>query len=202
MTQGKRRGPMTAEEFMRELAKDKDYQARVAERDRKIREAEAAGREEERDLAADLARVGIYTESAWDLVNSLEPYTAAVPVLADHLQRSYSPGTKEGIARALAIREAKSEWDLLTRLYREEEIPRVKRGLAVAIAAAAHEEVIEDVMVLARDRQYGPTRVLLLDALERSKDPRAHETLRELKDDPDLEKEIRVILRRLDRRKR
>ena len=198
----KRKGPMTAAELMQELEADPEYQAFLAEEERQIREIEAAGREEARELSADLARVGIYAESAWDLVNSLEPYTPAVPVLAEHLQRPYSPGTKEGIARALAVREAKSEWDLLTRLYRQEQNSRVKRGLAVAIAAAADREVIEDVIALARDRRYGPTRVLLLDALERSKDPRAHAALRELEADPDLVKEIRVILRRLDRRKR
>jgi len=198
----KPKGPMTAAELMKELEADPEYQAFLAEQERQIREAEAAGREEERELSADLARVGVHAESAWDLVNSREPYTPAIPVLADHLQRPYSPGTKEGIARALAIREAKSEWDLLTRLYREEQNERVKDGLAVAVSAASHQEVIEDVIALARDPQYGPSRLLLLRALERSKDPRAHETLRDLKDDPDLEKEIRVILRRLDRRKR
>jgi len=202
MTEGRGRKSMTAAELMEKLAKDKDYQAMVAEKERRRQAIEAAGRKEERELSADLARVGIHAESAWDLVNSLEPYTEAVPVLADHLQRPYSPGTRDGIARALAIREAKSEWDLLTRLYREEKNERVKDGLAAAVAAAADQEVIGDVIALARDRQYGPSRLLLLDALERSKDPRAHAALRELKDDPDLVKEIRVILRRLERRKR
>jgi len=202
MTKRQRTKPITAAEAMEELAKDKDYQARLAEQERRLQAIEAAGREEERELSADLARVGVHAESAWDLVNSREPYTPAIPVLAEHLQRPYSPATKEGIARALAIREAKSEWDLLARLYREEQNERVKDGLAVAVSAASHQEVIEDLIALARDPQYGPSRLLLLRALERSKDPRAHETLRELKDDPDLVKEIRVILRRLDRRKR
>jgi hypothetical protein len=91
---------------------------------------------------------------------------------------------------------------VLTRLYRDESGVRAKDGLAVAIAAAANDELIGDVIALARDKTQGPSRVLLLGALERSTDPRARAALMELGTDPDLTKEIQVILRRLKRAKR
>ena len=62
--------------------------------------------------------------------------------------------------------------------------------------------MIGDVIALARDKQHGSSRLLLLSALERSADPRARAALMELGTDPDLTKEIQVILKRLKRAKR
>ena len=62
--------------------------------------------------------------------------------------------------------------------------------------------MISDVIALARDKSQGPSRVLLLGALERSADPRAVAALMDLGTDEDLTKEIQVILRRLKRAKR
>ena len=110
---------------------------------------------------------------------------------------------REGVARALAVPEAKATgWVVLTRLYQEEPEDRVKDGLAVAIAAAADDEVIGDVIALARDVRHGSSRLLLLSALEHSTDPQARAALLALGTDPDLTKEIQVILRRLKRAKR
>jgi hypothetical protein len=58
------------------------------------------------------------------------------------------------------------------------------------------------VIALARDKAQGPSRLLLLRALERSTDPRARASLADLGTDPDLSEEIQVILRRLERAKR
>lgn len=77
-----------------------------------------------------------------------------------------------------------------------------KDGLAAAIAAAADDKVIGDVIDLARDARHGSSRLLLLSALERSADPRARAALMDLGTDPDLTQEIQVILRRLKRAKR
>jgi hypothetical protein len=89
----------------------------------------------------------------------------------------------------------------LTRLYREEQQDRAKDGLAVAIAAAADDDLVDDVIALARDTRQGPSRLLLLSALERSASPQARAALMDLGTDVELEKEIRVILRRLKRAK-
>jgi hypothetical protein len=97
----------------------------------------------------------------------------------------------------LAVPEAKVGRDVLVNLFRDEHEKRAKDGLAVAIAATADDEAIADVIQLVRDSRHGPSRLLLLKALERSSDSRAHATLAELRTDPELQKEIRVILRRL-----
>lgn len=101
-----------------------------------------------------------------------------------------------GIARALAVRDTKGPgWNLLMRLYLDETNDQVRDGIAVAIAAASDDEVIDDVIALARDRRLGMSRLFFLRALKRSREPRARTALFELRSDPDLTKEIDVILR-------
>jgi len=121
----------------------------------------------------------------WDLVNSDEPYPEALPILLAHLQRPYPGRVREGIARALAVRDARFGWDVLIRLYEEEPGDSdAKKGLAAAIAAASDDEVLDDVIAMANDARHGESRLLLLRALERSKKPRAKEALTELSGDP------------------
>ena len=164
--------------------------------------AAATWRLAEAPLVEELQAAGFAVESVWDLVNTPGSYPKAVPILLAHLPRPYPGPVREGIARALAVPESKVGWGLLTRLYREEQDERAKDGLAVAIAASAGDDVIVDLIELARDRRHGPSRLLLLSALERSVDPQSRATLMELATDPDLNKEIKVILRRLRRANR
>jgi len=187
---------------MARLEADPDWVAKRAEEESVRQQREAEYRRAEEPLVAELRGAGYAVESAWDLVNTSTPYPEALPILLSHLQRPYPGAVREGIARALAVRPARFGWDVLTRLFRQETEERVKDGLAVAIAATADEEVIDEVIALARDRQHGSSRLLLLRALERSKSPRARAALMELGTDPELEKEIQVNLRRLKTSKR
>ena len=173
----------------RARAQEEEFQRRAAE----LRRAEAP-------LVEELRKAGYSVESAWDLVNTAAPYPEALPILLDHLARPYPPPVREGIARALAVPEAKFGWSVLVRLFREEREKRVKDGLACAIAEAADDEVIGDVIALVRARQHS-SRVFLLSALERSADPRARATLMDLGTDPELKHEVQLALRRLKRTK-
>ncbi len=193
----------TAAELMAELQRDPVYRAQRHARDEAFRRREEELVRAEEPLVQALAEVGLEVRSVWDLVNKKKwHYPEAVPVLLDHLQRPYPDAIRDGIARALAVPEARSEWDVLTRQYREEHGLRAKDGLAVAIAAAATDDVIEDVIELARDRGHGTSRLLLLRALDKSKDTRSYQALMELGADPDLHKEIQIILRRKKRSER
>jgi len=188
---------ITAGELTAKLKGDPEFASKRAaqEADRQRRASEL--RRAEEPLVKDLRAAGHDVESVWDLVNSPRPYLAAVPVLVNHLAHAYPGPIREGIARALAIPEAKTAWNLLTRLFRDERDERARDGLAVAMAAASDDDVVHDVITFARDPRYGPSRLLLLSALERSSDRRARATLMELGTDPELKKEIRFILRRL-----
>lgn len=97
----------TAAEIMAEREADPEWVAR-----RDAREAEQQAKEErsiaeQALLLADLRKVGRHVRWIWDLVNTTESYPEAVPVLIDHLRRPYRDGIREGIARALAVREAR-----------------------------------------------------------------------------------------------
>jgi hypothetical protein len=197
---------MTLAEHHAQLKAEGRYDA-IMERKRlqeeELQKREAELRLAEAPLLQDLLAVGYQADSVWDLVNTAIPYPEALPVLLDHLQRPYPDPVRDGIARALAVRQAKFGWHVLVRLYRAEPEPdgRVKQGLAAAVAAAADDDLLDELIALLRDVQLGPTRVFLLSALTRSKDPRARAALTELATDPDLAKEIQVILRRRKRTK-
>ncbi len=103
----------------------------------------------------------------------------------------------------ITVPESKAAgWSALTALYVEERDERVRSGLAAAIAAAADDQVIGEVIALARDRRHGASRLLLLSALERSDAPQAHAALTDLETDADLREEIAIIMKRLRRGKR
>jgi hypothetical protein len=203
------RGAMTREEHEAWLKETGQYDA-VVERQRLRAE------QHERRVAAQtlalapvieaLREAGCNISSASELTDppfpKRAPWPAALPVLLAHLDRPYPPDAREVIAGALAVPEMKEVgWDALLRHYRDEQTHLAKDALAAAIDAAADDRVIGDVIALARDTTLGPSRVLLLSALTRSKDPGARTAIIDLATDPDLVLEIRAILRRLARRK-
>jgi hypothetical protein len=202
----KRTGPMTAAELMKQLEADAEYQAFAAERDRRLREIEEAGRREEQELASDLRRVGVVVSSAWDLVNTRGPYPAAIPVLLDHLRRPYSEKTKEGIARALAVPEAKDGWNIL--LDEFEINPDIhpngyKWAVGVALGVVARETGRhEEALRLLRDKRHGENRSALLEAIAFSKDKSVRPLIAEFADDPEIGEQVRWQLKHPGRRSR
>lgn len=189
-----------AAELMAELEADPTFRAQQREREQlRLRDAGELARAEAPLLRA-LTEVGLDVKSVWDLVNrATRHYPEAVPVLIDHIQRPYPDTVRAGIARALTVAEARPRWDFFMELYRKERGRHAKEGLAVALSGIATDEVIGDVIALAKDQNNGPSRVLLLSSLESSKDPRAHQALVELGTDPELRKQVHIILRRKKR---
>ncbi len=193
---------MTIEEATADLKSEgkwDDFVARQAAKNKEIAEREARLRIEEKPLLADLRSVGWNVETVWDLVNTSAKYTEAIPVLLNHLLLPYSDTIRGGIARSLAVPEAREAWHTLAREYRN--APKAdglgaQHGLAVALAATASDEVLGELIELAKDRAFGESRVLLLSALKRSKNVAVREALKQLSSDPDLKKEIASWRRR------
>ena len=189
----KKKGP-TAKELMDRLNADPEFVAAAKAREREKTAKEEQLTVEQQPLITELQKVGIAVSSAWDLVNTSTPYPKALPILLEHLKRPYSAPVREGIARALAVRDAKFGWESLRQCYVREEDGRAKDGLAAALAASADDDVIGDLVVLAKDTRHGSSRLLFLRALARSQDARAAQSLVELADDRELQKEILIIL--------
>jgi hypothetical protein len=175
--------------------------ARFAREEEERQQRAAEWRRAEQPLVEELRRAGFQVDTAWDLVNTKGDYPKALPILLKHVQKPYPGPVREGIARAMAVPSAKFAWDVLVRLYRAEQEVRPKDGLAVALAAIADGELLDQLIALVKDTQLGESRVLLLSTLARSKDPRARAALMSVGDDPQLEQEVQATFKRWQRRK-
>src|SRR5262245_25354955 len=131
-----KRRKITAAELMAQLNADPDFVARKKAQDEAIRSKAEEHARAEAPLVQVLNAVGVPVSSVWDLVNagrkrpsrtfriSTDPpeavwdwldanggcYASILPLLLDHLQRPYPDPVRAGIARALAIPEAKFAW--------------------------------------------------------------------------------------------
>ena len=189
---------MTAVELMAKLNADPDFVARREQAEvtrqqlvAEIQEAVAPLLEELRAAGCEITSISRLTSEPYP---ASAPHPRALPILLTHLGKPYQVEVREIIAEALAVPEAKPQWPALLGLYRDETDARVKDALAVAIAGVADDEVIDDVITLAREPRHGPSRVLLLRAIERSAAPGAREALVDLQGDPELAEEIQRIL--------
>jgi hypothetical protein len=193
---------LTAAELMARLNADPDYVARKKAQDEEFRLKEEEYSRAEAPLVQALRSAGSIVNSVWDFVNGkveAASHTKALPILLTHLEHQYPDAIRDGIARAMAIPAAKFAWRSLTKLYAEEKGRRTKDGLAVALANVVDDETLDELIAFAGDPQHGESRLLLLNALERSHLPKARKALMDLGGDPALHKEVQRILRRKKR---
>jgi hypothetical protein len=191
---GKRKW-ITAKQLMDRLQSDPEWVRRHEERERTFRRKHDENMRAEAPLVEELRAAGVPANSVWDLVNTRNVYPQSLPILLDHLQRPYPDAVRDGIARALAVPSARFAWATLVGLYQQESGKRTKCGLAVALSNIADDAVIDELVALAHDPQHGLSRVLLLDALRRSRLPQARRALMEFRTDPLLKQEVQRILR-------
>jgi hypothetical protein len=170
---------------------------------------EAALAAEEAPLVAALNEAGLKVASVWDLVNTKETYSPAVPILLTHLQKPYHRRIREGIARSLAVPGARIGWQQLVEEYERieeldpgREVNELKWSLHLAIGAAADPSVLDELIRLTCDRRHGEHRSFFVDALARMRDARASAALAELRSDPDLREAFERVEKRARRRKR
>jgi tetratricopeptide (TPR) repeat protein len=183
-----KRKPKSADEFMRELEADPDHQAAQAKQESELAEQEERYAEAEAPLVQALAEVGVEVESVWDLVNTRDDYSEAIPVLEEHLKDdSYPDRIREGIARALSFRKAAPAWPTIVDLYRSTtDSFDLQQGLAVAMAGTVTDETVDELVAEAGREEHGESRLLLLLGLKRLKSAAAKEALESFVDDPDL----------------
>jgi hypothetical protein len=185
------KAPMTAAELLAILEKDPVYQEKAKRKAAETAEKHRIFREDVAPLAEELRQAGWNVTSPWDLVNTPMAYESAIPVLLRHLDRPYLDRNREGIARALAVKEARHAWTTLRAAYENErEETGFKEGLAVALSVIAKAELLNEVIELIRNPENGPTRSVFVRNLRRSRSPEAKRVLEELAGVPDLAAEI------------
>ena len=157
-------------------------------------------------LLAALRDAGMELSSVWDLVNTTTaPPPNTVSILLDHLSGEYPDRVREGIARALAIPQARIGWTQLVDHFQKD---RDRSGLgskfaiASALATIADESTIDDLIGLAMDRRHGQNRIPFIKTLARASAPRARDALQQLALDSDTSAEVKRTLKNMGRRQR
>ena len=137
-------------------------------------------------VAEALRFVGVHVNSVYDLVNSGESYSAAVPVLIKMLAEVKNPRIKEGIARALSVKEATSVVPDLIQSFQAwipstDDDASAKWAVGNAIAVAATDRHTDAIIALMSDPSHDLARFMLPLGLAKAKQHRA-EAIRALLD--------------------
>ncbi|MBO9748787.1 hypothetical protein J7431_16425 [Xanthomonas phaseoli pv. dieffenbachiae] len=192
---------MTLEEHHAQLKADgkwDDYLAMRAAKEDARQKAIKEYAEQCAPVVAALRQAGIDVNSIGELGEDGKSYPEAVPVLLEHLAYSYSDDVREGMLRELATPHARKYWGQLVEIFENNTLslaPEIRYVAALALSGAADDTVLDDVIRLLGDKSLGLDRAPLLIALIRSKSPKAKMKLLELRDDPDLGKQIKTFRR-------
>ena len=157
---------------------------------------------EYQELTDELLGVGIKIKSIYDLVNTKEKYPKAIPFLLKHLQKKYSDITKEGIIRALSVKEAKGvAAPLLIKEYlntpKEKEDFRWAIGNAVWTTITKNE--VESILPIVLDKSNGWSREGFIFALSIVKDDTIKNVLIQAMDDNDkvIREAVKKVLKKI-----
>jgi len=148
---------LSAAELMSQLNGNSDFVCQKKGQEVRQNKIEAQLRAEEKPLLAALADAGVRVNSVWDLVNSKSNYGSALPVLANHLRLAYHPKIREGIARALTVKQARGIAGkvILNELKSpNDRNPEVHWALANALAQVADISMIEEIKEMVADARY------------------------------------------------
>jgi len=215
----KKSGSMTAAELQSELANDPEYQAMLREKEARRAALDAELAQDEAPLVQELRDAGVHViltripweeyegapRSVWDLVNTDASYPDAIPILVKHLQGDHREQTKEGIARALTVPEARG---IATRTLIDEfsktddQESQFKWVLGAAIAETATPDTVSQIVELIRDKRHGKARDMLPLACQLMPKAEAESFLQEVVDDPDVRRNAIKALKNIRRKQR
>lgn len=161
------RGPVTASELIAALAQDPEYRRSVETAEAEQAEESRLLREAEEPLLADLAAIGIQTDSAWNLYQVPGSRPKAIPVLLNHLERDYPDKVLEGIGNALNDKSARDWWPQIKALYLTTPNATVRDRLASVLAAIAVRPHYEDLLCFLTQESLAETRIYFLRPVNR-----------------------------------
>lgn len=177
--------PKSAAELMAELQRDPEFVARQKQqeddRQRSIERYRAAAR----GVLADLAAAGFEVEAVGDL-RRLGKYAKAVPVLARWLPRVEDAAVKEDIVRTLSVPWARDVAPLLLSEFEQAEDPGLRWAIGNALEVLANDDIADELIGLATNRQYGKAREMVTVGLGKLKHPRVTDVLLDLLADEEV----------------
>jgi hypothetical protein len=197
MTGRKKRSGISATELTARLESDPEHQRMVQAAEAERQERERLLAEAEQPVVADLRAVGVQVDSVWDLVNTSEPYPAALPVLMEHLERGgYPERVMEGLGRALAVKPSVAFWERLKARWLHARDSGEEDGVAVALAACATKKQLDDLIEFLAVEERGESRLYFIRSVVRVGGDRGYEVLESLRDDPVLGQAATARLKR------
>jgi len=157
-------------------------------------------------LRSELEAAGVSNGDVWWLVNTLERYPAAVPVLLEWLaaldERVPAEGReqlREGIVRALTVSETRPEAaPLLIDQFRRVADPNLRWVIGSALEVVADDSVFDQTAEVATQTEYGASRQMIVLGFGRSNKPEAVPLLIELLEDDDVAAHAAIALGRLN----
>lgn len=141
-------------------------------------------------IKLELAKVGVSVNDIYDLVNSDKPYPNAIPLLLGLLKEGIEHiGIKEGIIRALAVKEAIGVASPI--LFEEyNRIPKDKMLLRWAIGNTIYITITDDdvknIFPIVMNKENGISRQMFVAALGKIQSEEAEDVLIKLLDDEEV----------------
>jgi len=144
---------------------------------------------ETKDLIDELKSVGLTIFSIWDLVNTKEPYPEAIDILIKHVSKQYHDKNREGIFRALAVKEARGKANTPL-LVEYNKIPIEKNNLRWVIGNTIYVIItpkdIQNILQIVEDKANGLSRSRFVSALGKMQSEKAEYALIKLLDDNEM----------------
>lgn len=143
-------------------------------------------RQQAQSLYDEVLETGIEITSVWDFVNTADKYPEAIPVLIKHLSCQYDHRTKEGIVRALAVKEAKR---LANKAIIEEyhkarnEDHHYRWAFGNTMSVIVTKDDLDELIKIVTDESNGESRTGFIEALAKIKSPKVIEVLHQLEND-------------------
>jgi HEAT repeat protein len=157
---------------------------------------------EHQELTDELADIGIKIVSIYTLVNTKAKYPKAIPILIKHLQKKYSDATKQGIIRALTVKEAKGvAVPLLIKEYLK--TPKEKEDLRWVIGNAVWATITkadaESIFPIVLDKTNGWSREGFIFALSKIREEKVKNVLIQVMDDNDkvIREAVKKVLKKM-----
>lgn len=193
------RGSISAGELARlkeqMLRDDPQYRARVEAAEQNRRERAQGLRAAEQPIIASLRNAGVQVDSVWDLINTSEPYPAALPVLIEHLERGgYPDRVMESLGRALAVKPSVAFWDRIKARYSAPRNAGEESGAAVALAACCTSAQLDDLIGFLSLSERGESRIHFVQPILSVGGQRGRTVIESLKADATFGKEARALL--------
>jgi hypothetical protein len=125
-------------------------------------------------------------KSVWnlgDIKNRGGSYTTALRVLVKHLSRDYPDEVLKAIASVLSNKAAAQWWDEILAAYMSAKGPKAKMALGGALSAIVSKKTLPAYIEQVMNPENGSSRVVMMRALKRVRDPRGTEALELLRSD-------------------